>query len=346
MPTATPAVPPDDLLIEVRDLNTHFLLTEGTVRAVDGVSFRIKRSSTLGVVGESGCGKSVTARSIMNMVRPPGRILSGQVLYHRQAHANGGSAVRETIDVLTLGSMSREMRALRGRDFTMIFQEPRGSLSPVHTIGTQIMEGMLQHLEISKAEARERAIELLRRVNIPKPEERIDAYAHQLSGGMCQRAMISLALACQPALLIADEPTTALDVTTEAQILNLMRELQRTYGTSIMYISHNLAVIAEIARDVLVMYMGKDVELAPVDSIFYDPKHPYTQALLRSIPRLTQDVDTLAVMRGNVPDPYALPRGCPFHPRCPSRRKVCSEDVEVPYVSVAPGHYVRCHLYA
>jgi len=333
------------VLVEVKDLKTHFFLTEGIVRAVDGVNFTISRGRTLGVVGESGCGKSVTARSIMNMIRPPGRTVGGQVIYHR-LRENDGSSTIEEVDLLQLPSMGAEMRSIRGGEFTMIFQEPRASLSPVHTIGTQIMEGMMLHLDINRQEARERAIELLERVNIPKPEERIDAYAHQLSGGMCQRAMISLALACRPALLIADEPTTALDVTTEAQILDLMRELQHLYGTSIMYITHNLAVIAEIAQEVLVMYMGKDVEVAPVDALFYDPKHPYTRDLLQSIPRIDEEVEMLTVMRGTVPDPYALPKGCPFHPRCESAMPVCSEDVPVPYITVAPGHRVRCYLYA
>jgi oligopeptide/dipeptide ABC transporter ATP-binding protein len=208
------------------------------------------------------------------------------------------------------------------------------------------MEGMMLHLEIDEAEARDRTIELLDSVNIPKPEERIDAYAHQLSGGMCQRAMIALALACRPTLLIADEPTTSLDVTTEAQILDLMRELQDSYDTAIMYITHNLAVIAEIAQEVLVMYMGKDVELASVDEIFFNPSHPYTKALLESIPRIDDEREMLAVMRGTVPDPYALPEGCPFHPRCGISQAVCSEKVKVPYVEVSPGHYVRCHAYA
>jgi peptide/nickel transport system ATP-binding protein len=238
------------------------------------------------------------------------------------------------------------MRAIRGGEFAMIFQEPRASLSPVHSIGTQIIEAIRLHRPISKEEARGHAIEMLRSVKIPRPEQIIDAYPHQLSGGMCQRAMIGLALACQPALLIADEPTTALDVTTEAQILDLMRELQADFSTAIMYITHNLAVVAEIARDVMVMYMGKDVEYAPVDAMFYDPKHPYTVALLSSIPRIDAERDMLATLPGTIPDPYALPTGCPFHPRCVSRMAVCSEQVEVPYIEVAPGHRVRCHLYA
>jgi peptide/nickel transport system ATP-binding protein len=334
----------DDRLLEVKDLCTHFFLTEGIVRAVDGVNFTIHKGRTLGVVGESGCGKSVTARSIMNMIKLPGKTVGGQVIYHRE-DKTGVDSTSEAIDILQLRPMGNEMRGIRGGEFTMIFQEPRASLSPVHTVGTQIMEGMMLHLEIKADEARRRAIQLLERVNIPKPEERIDAYAHQLSGGMCQRAMIALSLACQPRLLIADEPTTALDVTTEAQILDLMRELQGTYDTAIMYITHNLAVVAEIAQEVMVMYMGKDVEMAPVDDLFFNPQHPYTRALLRSIPRIDEEQEMLAVMRGTVPDPYALPKGCPFHPRCESRMPVCSADRPVPTVAVAPEHRVRCYLY-
>ena len=335
----------NDPLLEVRDLCTYFYLTEGVVRAVDGVNFTVHKGRALGVVGESGCGKSVTARSIMNMIKLPGKTVNGEVIYHREERQGAGSAVEE-VEILKLRPMGEEMRRIRGGEFTMIFQEPRASLSPVHTVGTQIVEGMMLHLDIKADEARRRAIELLGWVKIPKPEERIDAYAHQLSGGMCQRAMIALSLACQPRLLIADEPTTALDVTTEAQILDLMRELQDTYDTAIVYITHNLAVVAEIAQDVMVMYMGKDVELAAVDDLFYDPLHPYTRALLRSIPRIDEEQEMLAVMRGTVPDPYALPKGCPFHPRCESRLPVCSEDRPVPVAIVAPGHRVRCYLYS
>jgi len=332
-------------LVEVKDLHTFFQLTEGTVRAVDGVSFTIRKAKTLGVLGESGCGKSVTARSIMNMIRKPGRIVAGQILYHR-GRDDGANAVEELVDLAQLPPMGEQMRAIRGGEFAMIFQEPRASLSPVHTIGTQIVEAIVLHQALTQEEARERAIDMLRRVNIPIPEERIDSYPHQLSGGMCQRAMIALALSCQPVLLIADEPTTALDVTTEAQILDLMRALQESYHSAIMYITHNLAVLAEIADEVVVMYMGRDVEHASIEQVFENPLHPYTRALLRSIPRIDEDVEMLAVIRGRVPDPYAIPRGCPFHPRCSNHRAECSADVEVPVVTVSPGHRVRCHLYS
>jgi oligopeptide/dipeptide ABC transporter ATP-binding protein len=242
--------------------------------------------------------------------------------------------------------MGGEMRSIRGGEFAMIFQEPRASFSPVHTIGTQIIEAIRLHEPLTEAQARQAAIDMLKQVKIARAEQIIDSYPHQLSGGMCQRAMIALALACRPALLIADEPTTALDVTTEAQILTLMRELQANMHTATMYITHNMAVVAEIAQEVMVMYMGRDVELAPVDAIFYEPKHPYTVALLNSIPRIDSSKEMLAVLPGSVPDPYALPRGCPFHPRCARRLPVCSQPVEVPYISVGPGHRVRCHLYA
>jgi len=334
----------ESTLVEVKELRTYFQLTEGTVRAVDGVSFTIQRARVLGVAGESGCGKSVTARSIMNMIPKPGRIVGGQILYHRRKNGAGHSV--EVVNLAQLPPMGEEMRAIRGGEFAMIFQEPRASFSPVHTIGSQMVEAITLHQGLSKAEARELAIEMLRRVNIPNPEERIDAYPHQLSGGMCQRAMIALALSCRPNLLIADEPTTALDVTTEAQILDLMWELQESYQTAIMYITHNLAVLAEIADEVVVMYMGRDVEYASVEEIFYNPLHPYTRALLRSIPRIDQDLEMLAVIRGRVPDPYAIPHGCPFHPRCSSRKPECSADIEVPVVTVSPGHRVRCHLYS
>jgi peptide/nickel transport system ATP-binding protein len=339
----------NNILVDVQDLKTYFSLTEGVVHAVNGVSFSIKRGHVLGVVGESGCGKSVTARSIMNMIRPPGKTVGGKILYRRRLAGgpDSPSKMTEDLDLLQLPPMGQTMRSIRGAEFAMIFQEPRASLSPVHTIGQQIMEGVILHTNVSQEEARDHVIELLRRVNIPKPEERIDAYPHQLSGGMCQRAMIATALACRPVLLIADEPTTALDVTTEAQILEMMKGLQQTYETAIMYITHDLAVIAEMAREVVVMYLGMDVEFGPVEDIFYDPRHPYTRALLESIPTLGKDVDMLTVIPGTVPDAYELPTGCFFHPRCKSRMPVCSrEDVPVPRVVVDPGHYVRCHLYA
>jgi len=333
-----------DALVEVNNLQTHFFLDEGTVRAVDGADFVIHRGETLGVVGESGCGKSVTARSILNIVPKPGKTVGGEILYHRRK-----SDGIEMLDLTQLPSQSDKMRSIRGAEISMIFQEPMTSLSPVHTIGNQIVEAIRLHRPVSKDEAEELAVEVLDLVGMPLPKRTVTQYAHELSGGMRQRAMIAMALSCHPSLLIADEPTTALDVTTEAQILRLMRQLQDELGMAIMFITHNLGVIAQMTENVVVMYMGKVVEQADVDTIFYHPQHPYTQALLQSIPRLGQKTarrgagqSRLASIRGMVPDPYALPQGCAFHPRC--NQMVAGEcDLREPQmVEVAPGHRVRC----
>ena len=337
-----------DIMLQVKDLKTYFFLDEGTVRAVDGASFELTRGQTLGIVGESGCGKSVTSQSILRIVPRPGRIVSGEIIYYRRGEdGKGPEGATEAVRLDQLDERGPEIRSIRGNDIAMIFQEPMTSLSPVHTIGDQIMEAIILHQEVDKKEARKRAIDMLDRVGMPKPEQRVDDYPHQLSGGMRQRAMIAMALSCHPSLLIADEPTTALDVTTEAQILDLMRNLQDDMGMAIMYITHNLGVIAEMCDDVVVMYLGKQVEQASVDAIFYDPKHPYTQALLRSIPRIgRKSRERLESIKGVVPDPYAIPKGCPFHPRCSKFMPgVCNADTEVPYVEVAPHHWVRCHLY-
>jgi oligopeptide/dipeptide ABC transporter ATP-binding protein len=330
-------------LIKVRDLKVYFYLDEGTVRAVEGVSFDIERGRTLGIVGESGCGKSVTSQAIMRIVPPPGEIVQGNVLFYR--YGENGSA--EGIELAQLDPLGAEICSIRGNEIAIIFQEPMTSLSPVHSIGDQITEVIILHQKVGKAEAREKAVEMLARVGFPKPERRVDAYPHQLSGGLRQRAMIAMALSCHPSLLIADEPTTALDVTTEAQILDLMKDLQQEFGMAILYITHNLGVIAEMADDVVVMYLGRDVELAPVDDIFYEPYHPYTRALLRSIPRIgLKSRERLHAIIGAVPDPYSIPQGCPFHPRCsdfvPGK---CDLDQEAPFVQIKPGHSVRCWLY-
>jgi peptide/nickel transport system ATP-binding protein len=336
------------VLLEVDDLKTHIFLDEGTVRAVDGASFMLRRGETLGVVGESGCGKSITARSILRIVRKPGRIVGGKIMWHRVPE--GAGARGSVIDLAKQGDQSDEMRSIRGREISMVFQEPMSSLSPVHTIGNQIMEVILLHQHVSKVEAREKTLLVLNQVGMPQPSRIIDRYPHQLSGGMRQRAMIAMALSCHPDLLIADEPTTALDVTTEAQILSLMRKLQQDLGMAIMFITHNLGVVAQMTERVIVMYMGRVVEEASVDALFYEPKHPYTQALLHSIPKLgartAGDTSQLASIRGTVPDPYHLPKGCPFHPRCKDViRGVC--DVQDPPVfEVGLGHTARCHLYA
>jgi oligopeptide/dipeptide ABC transporter ATP-binding protein len=341
--------PDNNVLIEVENLKTYFFLDEGIVRAVDGVDFDIGRGETLGVVGESGCGKSITARSVMRIVPRPGRIVEGKILLHRHSKSDNGTSERdEILDLTAMDEQSREMRAIRGAEISMVFQEPMTSLSPVHTIANQIMEAVTLHQQVSKEEARRIAIETLDLVGMPQPSRTIDRYPHELSGGMRQRAMIAMALSCHPSLLIADEPTTALDVTTEAQILKLMRSLQDELGMAIMYITHNLGVIAQMTERVMVMYMGMAVEETDVDTLFFEPKHPYTQALLVSIPRLgylTRDRKRLEPVRGTVPDPYDLPRGCYFHPRCDQAIPGVCDVEEPPYIELKPGHDVRCHLY-
>ncbi len=339
----------EQLLLEVENLKTYFFLDEGTVRAVDGVDFVIRRGQTLGIVGESGCGKSVTARSVLRIVPKPGRIVQGEITLHRLLEKGNGSTMIDLVPLTDLDPMGPIMRSLRGREMALVPQEPMASLSPVHTIGNQIMEAITLHQKVSKAEARANTIEMLNLVGFPHPKQRVDAYPHQLSGGLRQRAVIAMALSCHPSLLIADEPTTALDVTTEAQILRLMRNLQQELGMAIMYITHNLGVVAQMTEDVIVMYMGKVVEEAGVDAIFHNPLHPYTRALLRSIPRLglpTKERRRLESIRGTVPDPYAIPEGCSFHPRCSQRVSGVCDQQEPPNVEVESGHKVRCILYA
>jgi oligopeptide/dipeptide ABC transporter ATP-binding protein len=334
-----------NVLIKIENLKTYFFLDEGTVRAVDGVDMKIKREHTLGVVGESGCGKSVTARSILRIVPKPGRIVEGEITLHRILGGNNGCMVTEEVKLTDLDPRSAEIRSIRGCEIALVPQEPMMSLSPVHTLSNQIMEAIILHQGVSKAEAREKAIEMLDLVGMPQPSRTIDRYPHELSGGMRQRGMIAMALSCYPSLLIADEPTTALDVTTEAQILQLMRRLQYELGMAIMYITHNLGVIAQMAEDVAVMYLGKVVEQADVDTIFHNPAHPYTQALLQSIPRLgqrTRDRQRLASIQGMVPDPYAIPKGCSFHPRCSEAVAGVCDQQDPPLVEVEPGHKVRC----
>jgi peptide/nickel transport system ATP-binding protein len=338
----------NNTLIEVKNLKTYFFLDEGIVRAIDGVDFSIPRGKTLGVVGESGCGKSVTARSILRIVPKPGRIVEGEITLRRVTETKPGSTVIDDVKLTDLDPMSNEIRNIRGREIALVPQEPMASLSPVHTIGNQIMEAILLHQKVDKVVAREKAIEMLKLVGFPKPQQRIDAYPYQLSGGLRQRAVIAMALSCHPSLLIADEPTTALDVTTEAQILKLMRSLQQELGMAIMYITHNLGVVAQMTERVIVMYMGKVVEEADVETIFHNPLHPYTAALLRSIPRLglkTGEHKRLESIRGSVPDPYSIPKGCSFHPRCSRKiRGVCDQE-EPANIEIEPGHKVRCVLY-
>ncbi|HHE72482.1 MAG TPA: ABC transporter ATP-binding protein [Chloroflexi bacterium] len=332
-----------DKILDVKDLHTYFFTDLGVARALNGVTYSIPREKVLGVVGESGCGKSVTALSIMQLVQPPGRIVRGEIVLHRQTGKG-----EEDVVITHLDRHSAEMRRIRGAEIAMIFQEPMTSLNPVYTIGAQIMEAVLLHHDVDKAEARARAIRMLDRVGMPSPEIVVDQYPHQISGGMRQRAMIALALSCSPSLLIADEPTTALDVTTEAQILDLMRELQHDIGMSIMFITHDLGVIAQMADEVVIMYLGRIVEQSPVVPLFYDPKHPYTKALLRSIPHISaeRNKERLQPIRGVVPNPYSRISGCPFHPRCDSFMPgVC--DVKVPGVTrLDDNRTVRCFLYS
>jgi len=322
-------------LLEVNNLRTWFSTDAGVARAVDGVSFHVDPGETLGIVGESGSGKSVTSLSIMRLIpEPPGKIQPGSEILFR------GSAG----EVEDLAKASEErMRKIRGNDIAMIFQEPMTSLNPVFTVGAQIIESLRLHQGLSKRDARDRAIEMLKLVGIPIPEQRVDEYPHQLSGGMRQRVMIAMALSCDPKLLIADEPTTALDVTIQAQILELLNRLQEELGMAIMLITHDLGVIAETCDRVIVMYAGQVVEEGPVDDVFHDPQHPYTEGLLRSIPRLGQSVDRLAVIPGLVPSPTAWPSGCRFHERCPYGWEK-TEREEPPLFELGPGRKSKCWL--
>ena len=317
-------------LLEVKNLRTYFHTDDGIVKSVDDVSFEVKHGKTLGVVGESGCGKSITSLSIMQLVEiPPGKIESGEILY-------------EGVDLLK--KSKDEMRKIRGGEIAMIFQEPMTSLNPVFTVGQQIMEALTLHTDLDKAAAKERAIEMLKLVKIPLPEKRFNEYPHQLSGGMRQRVMIAMALSCNPKLLICDEPTTALDVTIQAQILDLINELKEKLGTSIMMITHDLGVIAEVADDVMVMYAGKIVEYGDADAIFESPKHPYTHGLMGCIPKLTdEDHARLSVIEGMVPSFDDMPKGCAFCPRCTEAKEICRE--RMPELVEVDGQKVRCFKY-
>lgn len=323
-------------LIEVRGLKTYFYTEDGIVRAVDGVDYIIEQEKTLGVVGESGCGKSVTALSIMGLVQmPPGKIEDGEILFHRDG---------KVMDLTKLNPKGREMRAIRGNEIAMIFQEPMTSLNPVYTIGNQIMEAIILHQKLNKSDAKNKAIEMLRAVGIPLPEQRVDEYPHQLSGGMRQRAMIAMAMSCNPSLLIADEPTTALDVTIQAQVLELMNALRAEFQASIQFITHDLGVIAGMADDVVVMYLGRIVESSNVREVFHNPKHPYTQGLMHSIPSLAAEKERLEPIKGVVPDPFEVPAGCGFEPRCPHAMEICKTKMP-DLKEVAPGHTTACWLY-
>jgi len=317
-------------LLEVRDLRTSFRTDDGVVKAVGGVTFSVERGQTLGIVGESGCGKSVTCLTIMGLNNSRNTVSSGEALFNGE-------------DLLQMSS--RRLRGLRGNDIAMIFQDPMTSLNPVHSIGKQLVEAVMLHRDVTKKDARLRALELLKAVGIPRAERRIDDYPHQFSGGMRQRVMIAMALINEPDLLIADEPTTALDVTTQAQILKLMTTLQDEFNTAIVMITHDLGVVAEIADDVVVMYAGRVAEEGTVDEIFTRPHHPYTWGLLGSLPRIDADVERLVQIQGQPPSLLNPPEGCRFHPRCPYVLEICRsiEPVLEP-VSNEPQHLQACHL--
>lgn len=321
----------EDLLLKVKNLKTYFYTDDGIVKAVDSIDFAIKRGETLGMVGESGCGKSVSALSILQLVQdPPGKIINGEIWFKGE-------------DLLK--KKSEQMRKIRGNDISMIFQEPMTSLNPVYTIGEQIAEAIVLHQKLDKDKALKKTIEMLRLVGIPTPEKRVYEYPHELSGGQRQRAMIAMALSCNPDLLIADEPTTALDVTIQAQILELIKKLKDEIGMAVLMITHDLGVIAEVSDHVVVVYAGKAVEYADVTSIFKHPKHPYAMALQKSIPQLT-DVPgmKLEVIEGNIPDPLALPPGCKFHPRCKFAIDLC-KNKEPELEKIGDNHIARCWMY-
>lgn len=316
----------EKLLLEIKDLKTHFFTEEGVVKAVDGVDFEVYQGETLGIVGESGCGKSVTAFSILRLLDYPGKTVGGEVIF------KGENLLKKTED---------EMREIRGKEIAMIFQEPMTALNPVFTVGFQVSEALMMHFKMSKEEAKKKSVELLKKVGIPIPEQRVNEYPHQLSGGMRQRAMIAMAMSCDPILLIADEPTTALDVTIQAQILDLMMALLQEFNGSLIMITHDLGVIAEIADRIVIMYAGKVVEYADKKTIFHSPLHPYTLGLLTSIPRLDVEMKRLNVIPGIIPNPLHFPSGCKFNPRCRFATDRCKKE-EPSLIKIEEGHLVRC----
>ena len=324
----------NDTLLKISDLKIQFSLDDGVLKAVDGIDLEIKKSSVVGLIGESGCGKSVTARAIMRILEDPGKIAHGGILLNHND---------ETDDLTSFEKNSKEIRSIRGKEISMIFQEPMTSLSPVHTVGQQITEAIFLHRTKNKREAYDIVIDMLQKVGISNPVQRYLEYPHQLSGGMRQRVMIAMALCCSPSLLIADEPTTALDVTVQAQILELMGELQNKLNMSILYITHNLGVIAEIADETYVMYLGKIVEYGSVKQVFDNPLHPYTRRLIKSIPRFDANkIEELDTIKGNVPIPINMPVQCGFCSRC---EEILSDEcrTSIPkLIEVEPGHYVRC----
>lgn len=329
----------NDCVLEVSNLRTYFRLEEGTLKAVDGFDLRVQEKTTVSIIGESGCGKSVTAQSILRIVPSPGRIVDGSILLHRNGLA--------PLDLTKLDSNSPEIRSIRGKDISMVFQEPMTCLSPVHTVGDQIAEVVLLHRTRNKREAQEIALDMIDRVGISNPSQRFREYPHQLSGGMRQRAMIAMALSCSPRVLIADEPTTALDVTVQAQILDLMQKLQEQFGMAIIYITHNLGVVAEIADEVNVMYLGRVVERASTAELFSNPMHPYTARLLKSIPKVGRKARVrLDAIKGNVPLPLDPPFACGFYSRCTEAIAGRCDRTVPALVNVGNNHHVRCFLHS
>jgi peptide/nickel transport system ATP-binding protein/oligopeptide transport system ATP-binding protein len=333
--SVTPAAP----ILEIKNLKTYFFLERSTVRALDGVDLALPRKSTLGLVGESGCGKSIMAMSVMRLIQsPPGKIVEGQINLHRKKTG-------EMIDIAQLAARGSEMRNIRGGEIAIVFQEPMTSLNPLYTIGDQIAEAVQVHQKVGRKEASDRALEMLTKVQISAPKQRLHEYPHQLSGGMRQRVMIALALSCNPSILIADEPTTALDVTVQSQILDLMNQLQADFDASIIIITHNLGVVSQMAAQVAVMYLGKIVEFAETHALFHDPLHPYTVGLLNSVPVLgRKGKKVLEPIKGMVPTPTDVIPGCAFAPRCPRAMKLCKEQQPL-LRDVRPGHQTACWLY-
>ncbi|MDE0311802.1 MAG: ABC transporter ATP-binding protein [Caldilineaceae bacterium] len=327
---------PSDSLLTVRNLQTHFFSREGVVKAVDGVSFDIRPGEILGIAGESGCGKSVTSQSILRILPKNGKIVEGEIFFKYGDR---------TVDLIQEDADGAVLRDIRGKEIAMIFQEPMTAFSPVHTVGDQIIETIRIHQQVSKEEAHEQALEMLRRVGMPNPARNIDQYTFNLSGGMRQRAMVALSLSCRPKLLIADEPTTAVDVTIQAQMLELLRDIQADLGMAIIMITHDLGVIAELTDRVMIMYLGKEVEHGTVEDVFHRPQHPYTRGLLSSIPKMEPGRVEIEPIEGAVPSPYAMPTGCKFHTRCPDYIEGVCEKQDPPLVEVARGHEVSCYLY-
>lgn len=327
----------DNVIMEMKDVKVHFHLDEGVLKAVDGIDLKIKRGKTLGIVGESGCGKSVTSQAMLCIVPKPGKV-EGEIKLYR----SGAGHQDEAVDLVKLDPRGKEIRDIRGGEIAMIFQEPMKAFSPIHTVGNQIMEAILLHVTEDKQEAYRMAVDILKKVGMSNPEQRLSEYPHQLSGGMRQRAMIAMALSCNPSILIADEPTTALDVTVQAQVLQLINDLKANHDTSIIFITHDLGVIAEMSDEVAVMYLGKVVEYTDVDSLFHNPKHPYTKALLKSIPAIGKTNKRLESIEGTVPFPMNLPKGCGFYSRCKQALDGVCNVADIPLIEVKKDHSVRC----